>query len=171
MLGSFEKNELGTDSSFDSQKLEYIRKELGPHARYECIAEEASEVAHAALKCMRILEGKNPTSDDDFDKAYKHLADELGDLSLAVDIWGGWPSKEKYTEARDRLLQRLQQRGTQEERHYQLAEPVSYRDIQPDGLNEEQRRMYEHAMDAELYSRSSLKVPDPKEHDIWRDAR
>lgn len=49
------------------------------------LAEEAAELAQAALKYRRALDGKNPTPIDD-DTAYEHLCEEIADVKLYVSM-------------------------------------------------------------------------------------
>lgn len=45
------------------------------------LAEEAAELAQAALKYRRALDGTNPTPTDE-DTAYEHLCEEIADVKL-----------------------------------------------------------------------------------------
>ncbi len=63
-------------------KILYIMDRLGPDEILAQLAEEASELAQAALKYRRALDGKNPTPVSTQD-ALKHLEEEWGDVSIA----------------------------------------------------------------------------------------
>ena len=56
------------------------------------LAEEASELAQAALKYRRALDGTNPTPVDE-DVAYERLLEEIADVRLYVQTL---PLNEKY---------------------------------------------------------------------------
>lgn len=57
---------------------------LSEPVRLEQLAEEAAELAHAALKLSRILRGENPTPVPEED-ARKNLTEEIADVMVAVD--------------------------------------------------------------------------------------
>lgn len=60
-----------------------IRKEIGTAACLEQLAEEASELAQAALKYARIIRGENPTPVT-IDEASKNIVEEYTDLSICL---------------------------------------------------------------------------------------
>lgn len=63
------------------EDMEYIRNHL-PYAELLAqLAEEASELAQAALKYRRVLDGTNPTPVEEQD-AIEHLVEE------AIDVYG-----------------------------------------------------------------------------------
>ena len=64
-----------------------IRKVIGLPAAYEGLAEEAVELAHAALKVARILRGDNPTPAD-LEKDKKAVREEYTDLMIYVFTLG-----------------------------------------------------------------------------------
>ena len=49
------------------------------------LAEEASELAQAALKYRRALDGTNPTPITQ-DEAYEHLCEEIADVGLYMQV-------------------------------------------------------------------------------------
>ena len=49
------------------------------------LAEEASELAQAALKYRRALDGTNPTPTTQ-DEAYEHLCEEIADVMLYMQV-------------------------------------------------------------------------------------
>ena len=70
-----------------------IIKEIGAAAVFEQLAEECTELAHAALKMARIIRGENPTPATR-NEARKALNEEAGDVLncieiLARDYWFG----------------------------------------------------------------------------------
>lgn len=60
-----------------------IRKEIGTAACLEQLAEEASELAQAALKYARIVRGENPTPVT-MEEAAKKITEEYTDLAVCV---------------------------------------------------------------------------------------
>lgn len=69
---------------FDNMKseIEYISENLSIAARYEQLAEEASELSQAALKMARIERDENPTSTNYCD-ALSNLYEEYADVLVA----------------------------------------------------------------------------------------
>lgn len=71
--------------------IEYIASHSSEASRYEQIAEEAVELAHAAQKIARYLRGEQPVADDfDLEKTKENLIEEYADVSLAVDTVHGF---------------------------------------------------------------------------------
>lgn len=64
---------------------EYIRSKLGVLELLAGLAEEASELAQAALKLRRAYDGKNatPVSQED---AYDKLLEEIADVGLCIQM-------------------------------------------------------------------------------------
>lgn len=62
-----------------------IVKEIGEPAVLEQLAEECSELAHAALKYARKLRGENPTPKTELKCLYA-LGEEIADVSLCIDL-------------------------------------------------------------------------------------
>ena len=54
-------------------------EKIGTPAMLEQMAEEAAELAQAALKLARVLRGENPTPVTE-EKAWKHLVEEYTDV-------------------------------------------------------------------------------------------
>ena len=65
--------------------IEYITAKLGTLEILCQLAEEASELAQAALKLRRVLDKTNPTPVD-FDTAYGNLLEEIADVEGAVKV-------------------------------------------------------------------------------------
>lgn len=63
----------------------YITDHLYPEELLAQLAEEASELAHAALKLRRVLDGENPTPVDR-QTAVAALKEEVADVTLLVNI-------------------------------------------------------------------------------------
>lgn len=90
-------------------------KNLSESARLEQLAEEASELAHAALKLARILRGENPTPMPE-EAARKNLTEEIADVMVTVDSLMDTRMLRDIgthcTEKKDRWEQRLKQKDT-----------------------------------------------------------
>ena len=77
---------LGDRHAKDEIKIiNHIAKEVGVAALYENLAEEAIELAHAALKTARALRNENPTPITT-NEADNHVLEELQDVYLLV-LW------------------------------------------------------------------------------------
>lgn len=77
---------LGDSHAKDEIKIiNHIAKEIGVAALYENLAEEAIELAHAALKTARALRNENPTPITT-NEANNHVLEELQDVYLLV-LW------------------------------------------------------------------------------------
>lgn len=71
--------------------IEYIIAHSSEASRYEQVAEEAVELAHAAQKIARYLRGEQPVADSfDLEKTKENLVEEYADVSLAVDTVNGF---------------------------------------------------------------------------------
>lgn len=78
--------DLGDRHAKDEIKIiNHIAKEVGVAALYENLAEEAIELAHAALKTARALRNENPTPVTT-NEADNHVLKELQDVYLLV-LW------------------------------------------------------------------------------------
>nr|DAL08158.1 MAG TPA: triphosphate pyrophosphohydrolase [Caudoviricetes sp.] len=64
--------------------FEVIRS-LGEPALLEQLAEECSELAHAALKMARLERGENPTPKTE-EECVENLIEELGDVNLCMSV-------------------------------------------------------------------------------------
>lgn len=62
-----------------------VMKKVPLAARYELVAEEATELAHSSLKIARILRGENPTPKT-ITQAKKEAEEELNDLINAIQV-------------------------------------------------------------------------------------
>lgn len=71
----------------------YIRERLGKSELLAQLAEESAELAQAALKYRRVLDGDNPTPTTEKDAA-AHLVEEIADVELCVSLLGA-PEDEK----------------------------------------------------------------------------
>ena len=65
--------------------IEYIREKLTTEELLAQLAEEATELAHAALKYRRVLDGTNPTPATAED-AMANLQEEIADVRLVLEL-------------------------------------------------------------------------------------
>ena len=82
------------------------------------LAEEASELAQAALKLRRVLDGKNPTPIG-FQQAVKDFNEEVADVQVCLDLIGFIDNdtiKRIYTEKMERWKIRLYNQRIEAER-------------------------------------------------------
>ena len=63
-----------------------IYEKIGEPAMLEGLAEECSELAHAALKLARFLRDENPTPVRE-DDARQRFLEEIADVTLSIDVW------------------------------------------------------------------------------------
>ena len=88
------------------QKILAAANELSYPARLEGLAEEATEVAQAALKLARVIRGENPTPKKRAE-AVLELIEELSDLELCRMSVGLEYDEETIDKKLDRWLSRL----------------------------------------------------------------
>lgn len=102
--------------------LDYIVKHLSLSERVAQLAEEAAELAQAALKYRRALDGVNPTpvtleqASDNLDEEVADVLACLASITSSDDIakfWVGWNMAAGKKAARWR--QRLEERGRKED--------------------------------------------------------
>lgn len=89
-----------------------IAKKLTKAAALEQMAEEAAELAQAALKYARILRGENPTPVTERE-AMGHLSEEVADVLVCMDVVMEYPGSlygvdEQVFEKKARWLDRLE---------------------------------------------------------------
>lgn len=89
---------------------EIIRASVPRAAIYEQLAEEAAELAHAALKCARVLRGENPTPVSEAAAAMA-LVEEASDVHLTAEILGVKVDPEVIQRKLERWVDRLNERG------------------------------------------------------------
>ena len=78
--------------------LDYIRTNTSEASRYESLAEEATELAHAAQKLARYLRGEQPLAMDfNPEKEKQHLLEEFTDTNLTFHTLYGLPYEEGDT--------------------------------------------------------------------------
>lgn len=66
---------------------EFIRERIGMPEALAQLAEEAAELAQAALKYRRAITGKNPTPMSE-EEALEHLREEIADVDLCIVVLG-----------------------------------------------------------------------------------
>lgn len=86
-----------------------IRRTIGREAALEQLAEEAAELAQAALKVSRILRGINPTPTH-LDDAERALVEELSDVILCAQVAGLIPEQDIMITKLRRWAERLEVR-------------------------------------------------------------
>ena len=65
--------------------LEYIKAHSSRESRYEMLAEEATELAHAAQKYARMMRGEQPVSERlNPALAFANLREEIADVLLCI---------------------------------------------------------------------------------------
>lgn len=87
------------------KNIEYIRSQLSNPELLAGLAEEATELAHAALKLRRVMDGTNHTPVC-YDEAYANLKEEIGDVLLCLEVFGISTSTEAYRPGMDEKLKR-----------------------------------------------------------------
>lgn len=102
-----EEDTLTTDSAF-------VMGALPMATRAEALAEESSELAHAALKLARVLRGENPTPKTQ-DEAVSHLRDEFDDVVVASAALGLSVQRGHIREKAARWRKRIEEKGDRDE--------------------------------------------------------
>lgn len=99
--------------------VDYIRRKLTETELLAQLAEEAAELAQAALKMRRVLDGKNPTPVR-MSEAWANLQEETADVLLCLQMVGISTNARDYYEAIHAKLTRWGERlraAEQEEEH------------------------------------------------------
>ena len=86
-----------------------MREIIGEAAVYEQLAEEAAELAQAALKYARILRNENPTPVT-LEEARRNLIEEYTDVCVAADDLGVNRDMEIYISKLNRFCERVRER-------------------------------------------------------------
>ena len=84
-----------------------IRRVIGVPASAEMLAEECTELAHAALKYARAYRAENYTPVE-VDKAYDHMTEEFSDVILAAAVLELTPDLDIMMDKRARWAERIQ---------------------------------------------------------------
>ena len=85
-----------------------IIKQVGAPALFEGAAEEAVELAKAALKVARIMRKENPTPVT-LDEAAREVVVEYSDLRVYIDILRILVDAEVYDDKKQRFIERLKE--------------------------------------------------------------
>jgi len=85
-----------------------IREKIGDPALCEGLAEEAIELAHAALKTARILRGENPTPVR-LENAIRAMAEEYTDLEIYAHVLGVSIVPDDYRWKKERMVARIRE--------------------------------------------------------------
>lgn len=80
-----EDNIVSTDTLALSPDILFVREQMAPAALFGQLAEEAVEVAHAAMKMQRILTGTNPSPVTE-KEAMGKVTEEICDLYNALEV-------------------------------------------------------------------------------------
>lgn len=90
-------------------KLQYIRDNVSCADQIGQLAEEAVELAHAALKLERVVRGTNPTPVTQIEATVK-LCEEVADVLNALEVLKIWPGTESINGIREEKLDRWVER-------------------------------------------------------------
>lgn len=85
---------------------ELISNEINRSALYEHLAEEASELAQAALKVARIQRGENPCGTE-IEEALNNMVEEFTDVMLVAEIIGYEKNESIYIHKIQRWVNRI----------------------------------------------------------------
>lgn len=107
--------------------VEEIRDKVGEAELLAQLAEKAAELAQAALKLRRALDGKNPTPKT-IEECRENLNEEFADVAIcasALRIDTQWKRMEpKINRWYERLKETEKQRNTVEEMHRPVCEAI-----------------------------------------------
>lgn len=87
-------------------------EQIGEAAAYENIAEEAVELAHAALKYARIIREENPTPKTK-QEAFSNILEEYSDLILISSDVGLYIDNDIIEEKRQRFIKRMSEKNNE----------------------------------------------------------
>lgn len=95
--------------------FDVIQERLPQEELLAQLAEEAMELAHAALKLRRVYDGTNPTPVKR-SEAFANLKEEIADVKLVIDVLGLSKHMSEYSKIYNEKLERWVQRlGTKED--------------------------------------------------------
>ena len=92
----------------EAELLASIRSLQSEAALAECLAEEAVELAHAAMKYARILREESPTPVK-VEDIIEHLEEEYADVRLTADVLGIELDANIYSQKLERWYNRLRE--------------------------------------------------------------
>lgn len=81
---------------------------IGEAAMLEQLAEECTELAHAALKTARTIRKENPTPVT-YDESMKNVREEYSDVCQCAAEFGLAPDRRQISEKNERFLQRIEE--------------------------------------------------------------
>ena len=93
-----------------SKMVTVIDRNVPFEAMYEQLAEEAAELAQAALKVSRTIRGENPTPMTQR-QAHENVVEELADLAVVCEVIGLEPDKSIMLKKMQRWADRLKGGG------------------------------------------------------------
>jgi NTP pyrophosphatase (non-canonical NTP hydrolase) len=85
--------------------IEFIRDQIPEEELLVQLAEEASELAQAALKFHRVLDGRNPTPVR-LSEAWANLQEEISDVFLCLTVLEINPVDQEYLVSMQKKLDR-----------------------------------------------------------------
>jgi len=85
--------------------VEYIRDQLGDEELLAQLSEECNELAKAALKMRRVLDGRNPTPVR-MSEAWANLQEEVADVMLCLRVLGIDYNLDEYSSQMEAKLDR-----------------------------------------------------------------
>lgn len=88
-----------------TDNIEYIRDKIPPKELLAQLAEEASELAKAALKLRRTYDQSNPTPVTR-EKAFDNVVEEIADVMLCLRVLGFDLDPEEYEDITGRKAKR-----------------------------------------------------------------
>ena len=102
-----------------NEHINFLQAHLSERAMLEQLAEEASELAQAALKMIRATSYENPTTVT-LEEAYLNIIEECADISTCLEILGYNTTKERLLiaktmhEKQQRWVERIKNKNSQE---------------------------------------------------------
>ena len=100
--------------------VEYIQTALSGADRAAQLAEEATELAHAALKLERVLRGTNPTPVTRV-KAIDKVLEETADVLCALEVLNIRPDNEAINDIQSEKMERWAERLRKKEAEAQYG--------------------------------------------------
>lgn len=94
-------------------KIEAVRQKVEAEDLFLMLAEEASELAHSALKYARVIGGRNPTPVS-MAQAVRSVIEEFSDLKLCADVAGLYCDDGIYNQKLSRWIERLEEQDGNE---------------------------------------------------------
>ena len=91
------------------ENLNYIKENVSSKERFAQLAEEATELAKAALKYRRTLDDENPTPMST-NEAFRNLIEEIDDIGLCLETLALKWRVEFNSSSRERKLKRWVER-------------------------------------------------------------